>query len=680
MGIVGEEEARAYDSVISSQVDAGAIHEPLVLDFATMSDGHDTKERKAPRGRSPNPNTLRSSADSVISYESSAPSFATQALAPLQHKGSSDDSDRLSPLLEDDPRSWDLVAPVENEKKQFSLEYQSEQLFSREHLQAIFQDTPSLLRFTNFLTTARPKSVPTLVYYLDAMKALRAINYANAVAEALDPINGLEFTETPARPTVNAVLEEKANRAFDVLVRDDLPAFITHVFTQVVSVSINKRITGNLPPMLREASEGLAEVFCLTDPSRTDNPIIFASEEFHRTTQYGVSYAIGRNCRFLQGPKTNRSSVSRFKEMIVAGKEHSEVFLNYRRDGSPFMNLLMLAPLLDSRGTIRYFIGAQIDVSGLVKDGTDLQAFNRMMHRQEGDDDEQEPKDEFRELSEMFNHAELDIVRKHGGNMHREQLEERDDASIMQSRPRVLIQDQSMLDVHEVERPSLKAEGRLSGPYKHYLLVRPAPSLRILFTSPSLRVPGILQSPFLERIGGSTRVRASVNAALADGSRGVTAKIRWLSHAVPDLETSHEEGRPRWIHCTPLLGSSGAVGVWMVVLVDEDKNGGPVRRFRQAPPVAHDVRSRKESGREHMLDDFDVFDGNWTPRTASLTNGQSYGAGSGRHVMVETLRGSSSPRPQPGMYDQRALRSASSSIRDYAMNGNGNGSTDTFNI
>ena len=221
---------------------------------------------------------IRSSADSVISYESSAPSIATQALPPLQEKGNADDNDRLSPLLEDDPQSWDLVAPVETETKQFSLEYQSEQLFSKQHLQAIFSDTPSLLRFTTFLSAARPKSVPTLIYYLDALKALRAINYANAVAEALEPIDGLEFTETPARSTVNAVLEEKANRAFDVLVRDDLPAFITHVFTQVASVSINKRVTGNLPPMLREASEGLAEVFCLTDPSRTDNPIIFASE------------------------------------------------------------------------------------------------------------------------------------------------------------------------------------------------------------------------------------------------------------------------------------------------------------------------------------------------------------------------------------------------------------------
>lgn len=232
------------------------------------------------RQHSIGPTGLRSSAASFVSYESSAPSVATQGLAPLQQKGSLEDADRLSPLLEDDPKSFDLVsAPAENDhRKHFSLETRSDQLFSKEHLEAIFKDTASLLRFTSFLSVARPKSVPVLIYYLDALKALRAVNYANAVAEALEPIDGLEFTENPARPTMNTVLEEKANRAFGVLVREDLPAFITHIFVQVVSVSISKRVTGNLPPLLREASEGLAEVFCLTDPSRTDNPIIFASE------------------------------------------------------------------------------------------------------------------------------------------------------------------------------------------------------------------------------------------------------------------------------------------------------------------------------------------------------------------------------------------------------------------
>ena len=233
-------------------------------------------------------NTMRSSADSVISQDSSyAPSIATTFLPPLQQKSGMEDNDRLSPLLEDDPKSWDLVEPEEVDRKVYSLEARSEQLFSRQHLAAIFKDTPSLLRFTSFLSVARPKSLPILIYYLDALKALRAINYANAVAEALDPIPSLEFTETQARPTVNGVLEEKADKAFSILVRDDLPAFITHIFTQVVSVSISKRVTGTLPPILREASEGLAEVFCLTDPSRKDNPIIFASEGRFRTEASG---------------------------------------------------------------------------------------------------------------------------------------------------------------------------------------------------------------------------------------------------------------------------------------------------------------------------------------------------------------------------------------------------------
>ena len=109
-----------------------------------------------------------------------------------------------------------------------------------------------------------------------------------------------------------------------------------------------------------------------------------------------------------------------------------------------------------------------------------------------------------------------------------------------------------------------------------YLLIRPHPSFRILFASPTLRVPGVLQSPFLDRIGGSSRVRDELSSALAEG-RGVTAKVRWISKA-------DEDGRNRWIHCTPLLGSNGQIGVWMVVLIDDDQELS--RRWKQAPPVA----------------------------------------------------------------------------------------------
>ena len=184
----------------------------------------------------------------------------------------------MEPLTGDPAGSFDLVAPAEEGRRAFSLEARSEQLFSQAHLEVIFANPSSLLRFTAFLSTHRPQSVPTLIYYLDALKALKAIRYANAIAEALSPIPGHNFTADLASPTINRELEDKAASAFTVLTQEDLPAFITHVFVQVVSQSISQRITGTLAPHLREASEGLAEVFCLTDPSRHDNPIVFASE------------------------------------------------------------------------------------------------------------------------------------------------------------------------------------------------------------------------------------------------------------------------------------------------------------------------------------------------------------------------------------------------------------------
>lgn len=370
----------------------------------------------------------------------------------------------------------------------------------------------------------------------------------------------------------------------------------------------------------------------------------------------------------------------------------------------------MQAPLLDSRGNLRYFIGAQVDVSGLVKDAADLEAFQRMLDEEDGILPPEEAKDEFQDLSEMFNNGELDTVRKFGGNMHRDHLEDQDDKSNGVHRPRLLIQDQSTFDVETAEKPPPKPEGRLAGPYKHvrhtcrcrllqqthkaqYLLVRPAPSLRILFTSPSLRVPGILQSHFLDRIGGTNRVRESVRDALADGSRGVTAKIRWLPHAVQDLENSYEEGRPRWIHCTPLLGSSGSVGIWMIVIVDEDKHAQPNRRFRQAPPVANDVRKPQHSvpsgtprGLNSRMDDLDLTadlprdDYGYPNRVASPSSdrySERNGAATHRNMLIDNMRSPSTPRRSAT--EQRGVNhSASNSLRENNY-GQGN-SLDSFHI
>jgi PAS domain-containing protein len=200
-----------------------------------------------------------------------------------------------------------------------------------------------------------------------------------------------------------------------------------------------------------------------------------------------MNHVIGRNCRFLQGPKTNPSSIRRIREALAAGKEHYETFLNYRRDGSPFMNLLMMAPLYDSRGTVRYFIGAQVDVSGLLKEASGLRGLERLLQEQEAfaemhvhapelneEDTHQDKKpdeDEFRYLTEMFNAAELEAVRTHGGDMYRIKQDDpsqgRDGAgaaggSHNWNRPRILIKDESWSSRSTPVSPTISS-GRLAG-------------------------------------------------------------------------------------------------------------------------------------------------------------------------------------------------------------------------
>ncbi|KAI0854369.1 hypothetical protein F5Y00DRAFT_256861 [Daldinia vernicosa] len=526
---------------------------------------------------SPDRSLLSRSTKSKENSSSTSPSPGDAiALPGLQSKGPRE-HDELIPLGGDeiDQTSFDLVYPCNDAPPQYSLEVISEALFSAEHLEAIINDQLLLERFASFLCVFKPKSVPLLVYYLDALKALKAIGYSNSIIRSLVSVKGVGLNEEAViSNTINESLLARLSEALQTLAGEDLPAYITHTWMQTVAVTIKQRITNTLPNHLQDLSEGLADVFCLIDPSRHDSPIVFASKEFHQMTQYGAGYVLGRNCRFLQGPGTSQSSARRIKEHLDAGKEHCEVLLNYRRDGSPFMNLVMAAPLLDNRGIIRYHISAQVDVSGLAKEYVGFESLRRIVDRRQHSEDASahtSAKDEFRELAEMFTSSEMKIVQEVGGSTHRRR---REDATGSETGLRH--HGPTRVDSDPLPRISTASASRVTSLFEHYLLVRPHPHLRVLFASPSLRFPGMLQSSFMSRIGGPPAVREAVAQAFASG-RGITTKVRWVTRM-------DSRGKSRWIHCTPLLGSNGAVGVWMVVLVDDDAEAD-LRRPRDAPRV-----------------------------------------------------------------------------------------------
>ncbi|WP_242098008.1 PAS domain-containing protein [Sphingomonas sp. CROZ-RG-20F-R02-07] len=105
----------------------------------------------------------------------------------------------------------------------------------------------------------------------------------------------------------------------------------------------------------------------ITDPSRPDNPIIFCNEAFQTLTGYERREIIGRNCRFLQGPDTNRDDVAKVRAAIEAGQDIGIDLLNYRKDGTRFWNALYLSPVRNDDGEIQFFFASQLDVTDRIE-------------------------------------------------------------------------------------------------------------------------------------------------------------------------------------------------------------------------------------------------------------------------------------------------------------------------
>jgi len=144
-----------------------------------------------------------------------------------------------------------------------------------------------------------------------------------------------------------------------------LPNQESHVTEKKARVS--NQATGdisNLPhDMFFAAVQTTRMPMIVTDPSRDDNPIIFANRAFLEMTGYESGEIMGRNCRFLQGPETERSVVDAIREAIEKRVDIATEVLNYRKDGSSFWNALFISPIFNERGDLIYFFASQLDVS-----------------------------------------------------------------------------------------------------------------------------------------------------------------------------------------------------------------------------------------------------------------------------------------------------------------------------
>ncbi|MEZ5339003.1 MAG: ATP-binding protein [bacterium] len=111
--------------------------------------------------------------------------------------------------------------------------------------------------------------------------------------------------------------------------------------------------------VMDEISEGIT----VSDPTQPDNPLVYVNSAFCKLTGYSAADVLGRNCRFLQGERTDPAVIDLLRTALHERKACVVELLNYRRDGSEFWNSLSISPVSDADGNIVYFMGVQTDIT-----------------------------------------------------------------------------------------------------------------------------------------------------------------------------------------------------------------------------------------------------------------------------------------------------------------------------
>jgi PAS domain S-box-containing protein len=124
----------------------------------------------------------------------------------------------------------------------------------------------------------------------------------------------------------------------------------------------------------------------VTDNRLDDNPIVEANTAFEALTGYPRDEVVGRNCRFLSGSGTEPEARGVLRSAVEQGRPTVVELMNYRKNGTPFRNAVMIAPVLDINGNVAMFIGSQMEVdpadvgSGLIR-ARALQLVSRLTPR-----------------------------------------------------------------------------------------------------------------------------------------------------------------------------------------------------------------------------------------------------------------------------------------------------------
>lgn len=114
---------------------------------------------------------------------------------------------------------------------------------------------------------------------------------------------------------------------------------------------------------LRHQLDALNTAVVVVDIRSGEMPIVYVNKRFEQMTGYSAEEAVGQNCRFLQRDDREQEGIAKLRQAIALRQSCHVVLRNYRKDGSPFQNELLISPVLDESGEVFQFIGLQREIN-----------------------------------------------------------------------------------------------------------------------------------------------------------------------------------------------------------------------------------------------------------------------------------------------------------------------------
>ena len=118
----------------------------------------------------------------------------------------------------------------------------------------------------------------------------------------------------------------------------------------------------DIPPALDRFVATSQLPLTMAVPKNGDHPIVAANGAFERLTGYGQADLLGRDCRLLQGQRTQPAARRVLRTALDDGSDRYAVVTNYRRDGTEFDNFVFLFPIFDADDVAVMFVGSQFEV------------------------------------------------------------------------------------------------------------------------------------------------------------------------------------------------------------------------------------------------------------------------------------------------------------------------------